>query len=164
MRTDSTRISGEAEAAALDYVKQTYGDEYAPEKPNVYRGRKYAQDAHEAIRPTYIENTPDSVKQYLTNDQYKLYKLIYTRFSGQPDDACAIRTLSYEDRCERSYFQGKRLQDTVRGPSCRVRLPRRMTTTRKCCQKAEEGETLECLGVTPKQTLRSRPQDIRRLR
>ena len=48
------------------------------QKPNVYKGRKNAQDAHEAIRPTYIENTPDSIKQYLTSDQYKLYKLIYT--------------------------------------------------------------------------------------
>ena len=96
MRTDSTRISGEAQAAALDYVKQTYGDEYAPEKPNVYRGRKNAQDAHEAIRPTYIENTPDSVKQYLTNDQYKLYKLIYTRFLASQMMPALFETLSYE--------------------------------------------------------------------
>ena len=80
MRTDSTRVSEEAQQAALTFIREKYGDDYAPATPNVYKGRAGAQDAHEAIRPTDIQNTPESVKAYLNNEEYKLYKLIYERF------------------------------------------------------------------------------------
>ena len=80
MRTDSVRISAEAQREALDFIKKNYGEEYAPTKPNVYRSKKDAQDAHEAIRPIDINKTPDSVKSILDRDQYRLYKLIYERF------------------------------------------------------------------------------------
>ena len=80
MRTDSVRISTEAQAAALDYIKATYGEKFAPVKPNIYRTKKDAQDAHEAIRPINIARTPESVKNILDKNQYKLYKLIYDRF------------------------------------------------------------------------------------
>ena len=80
MRTDSVRVSAEAQAAALDYIKSTYGENYAPIKPNIYRTKKDAQDAHEAIRPINIARTPESVKNILDKNQYKLYKLIYDRF------------------------------------------------------------------------------------
>ena len=80
IRTDSVRIADEAQAAALEYIGGQFGHKYVPEKPNVYKGRRGAQDAHEAIRPTDVHNDPKSVKQYLTSDQYKLYKLIYERF------------------------------------------------------------------------------------
>ena len=79
MRTDSVRISTEAQAAALDYIKATYGEKFAPVKPNIYRTKKDAQDAHEAIRPINIARTPESVKNILDKNQYKLYKLIYDR-------------------------------------------------------------------------------------
>lgn len=80
MRTDSVRISDEAQKAALSYISEKYGNEYVPEKPNVFKGRNNAQDAHEAIRPTDITLTPEMVKPYLDAGQYKLYKLIYERF------------------------------------------------------------------------------------
>ena len=80
MRTDSVRVSTEAQAAALDYIKSTYGEKYAPLKPNIYRTKKDAQDAHEAIRPISVARTPESVKNILDKNQYKLYKLIYDRF------------------------------------------------------------------------------------
>lgn len=80
IRTDSTRISNEAQAEALAHIVEHYGKEYAPEKPNVYKGRKGAQDAHEAIRPSSLAHTPQSLKPSLNNNQYKLYKLIYERF------------------------------------------------------------------------------------
>lgn len=66
MRTDSVRISSEAQEKALDFIKGTYGEKYAPDKPRVYRGKKNIQDAHEAIRPTYIEITPEIAKENLT--------------------------------------------------------------------------------------------------
>ncbi len=80
MRTDSVRISAEAQKSALNYIRENYGEEYAPAKPNVYRSKKDAQDAHEAIRPIDIRRTPESVKNILDANQYKLYKLIYERF------------------------------------------------------------------------------------
>ncbi len=80
MRTDSVRVSKEAQDNARAYIKDNFGQEYVPEKPNVYRSKKDAQDAHEAIRPIDIRKTPDSVQDILDKNQYKLYKLIYDRF------------------------------------------------------------------------------------
>ena len=81
MRTDSVRVSDDAQNMAHDFIMQNYGEKYYPEKPNVYvKGKQNVQDAHEAIRPSYPERTPQSIKQYLDNDQYKLYKLIWEKF------------------------------------------------------------------------------------
>lgn len=80
MRTDSVRISHEAQREALDYIRENYGEEYLPAKPNVYRSKKDAQDAHEAIRPIDVRRTPESVMDILDKNQYRLYKLIYERF------------------------------------------------------------------------------------
>ncbi|MEZ0537755.1 type I DNA topoisomerase [Caldicellulosiruptoraceae bacterium PP1] len=80
MRTDSLRISEEAQRNALDAIKTRFGEKYLPDSPRIYKSKKGAQDAHEAIRPTYIDRTPESLKDSLSNEQYKLYKLIYDRF------------------------------------------------------------------------------------
>ena len=80
MRTDSLRISDEARAAASAYISERYGQEYLPESPRIYKSRGNAQDAHEAIRPTMPELSPDQVKESLSSDQYKLYKLVWERF------------------------------------------------------------------------------------
>ena len=76
IRTDSVRIASEAQDAARTYIAEAFGQEYVPDKPNVYRGRRSAQDAHEAIRPTDIHNEPKALKPYLNTEQFKLYKLI----------------------------------------------------------------------------------------
>lgn len=81
MRTDSVRVSDDAQSMAKDFIVANYGDKYYPEKPNIYvKGKQNVQDAHEAIRPSYPERTPESIKKYLDNDQYKLYKLIWEKF------------------------------------------------------------------------------------
>lgn len=80
MRTDSTRVAAEAQAAAKEYIVGQFGPRYAPEKYNVYKSKGAAQDAHEAIRPTYIARDPESVQARLSADQYKLYRLIWQRF------------------------------------------------------------------------------------
>ena len=81
MRTDSVRISDDAHAAAKDFICKNYGENYYPEKTNIYvKGKQNVQDAHEAIRPSYPERTPESLKPYLQPDQYKLYKLIWDKF------------------------------------------------------------------------------------
>jgi DNA topoisomerase-1 len=80
MRTDSTRVSGDALAAVRERIETTYGADYVPEKPNFYRSKKGAQDAHEAIRPTDMTRTPEAIKRFLTKDQLALYTLIWNRF------------------------------------------------------------------------------------
>ncbi len=81
MRTDSVRVSDDAQGMAKDFILGNYGEKYYPEKPNIYvKGKQNVQDAHEAIRPSYPERTPESIKKYLDNDQYKLYKLIWEKF------------------------------------------------------------------------------------
>ncbi len=80
MRTDSLRISEEARAAANKYIVGTFGDKYLPSKPRYFKTKSGAQDAHEAIRPTDVLITPDSIRGSLTTEQYKLYKLIWERF------------------------------------------------------------------------------------
>jgi DNA topoisomerase-1 len=80
MRTDSTRVSDAALAEARDFISSQYGAPYLPEKPIHYRSKKDAQDAHEAIRPTDVRNTPDAMAQYLGKDELRLYRLIWQRF------------------------------------------------------------------------------------
>lgn len=80
LRTDSTRLSKIAQAEALEFINSEYGPDYAPASANEYKSRKSAQDAHEAIRPSSVDRTPESVKNYLGRDQYRLYKLIWERF------------------------------------------------------------------------------------
>ena len=80
MRTDSTRVSDDALTEARELVSQRFGSGYVPEKPNIYKTKKAAQDAHEAIRPSSAARTPESVAQYLSEDELKVYRLIWMRF------------------------------------------------------------------------------------
>ena len=80
MRTDSTRVSDEAMQMVRSYVSDVYGEPFLPERPVVYKSKKDAQDAHEAIRPTFVGRTPEELKPYLSEDEFKLYHLIWTRF------------------------------------------------------------------------------------
>ncbi len=80
MRTDSLRISNDAMREAADFITEKYGKNYLPSKPRFFKSRSNAQDGHEAIRPTSVSLTPEKVKNNLTSDQYKLYKLIWERF------------------------------------------------------------------------------------
>src|SRR5688572_8195121 len=82
MRTDSTRVSDQALADLRQFIGGAYGAEYVPEKPNFYKTKSDAQDAHEAIRPTSMQYHPDEVRAHLTGDQYYLYKLIWNRFAA----------------------------------------------------------------------------------
>ena len=80
MRTDSTRVADEALADARQFIGARFGPQYVPESANIYRSKKGAQDAHEAIRPTSVEHTPESLEKYLEEDELKLYRLIWMRF------------------------------------------------------------------------------------
>ena len=91
IRTDSVRLSEEAVAGAREMIAERYGAEFVPEKPNVYKGRKSAQDAHEAIRPANLDPRPEDIKASLTRDQFNLYRLVYLRFV-----ACQMADAVYE--------------------------------------------------------------------
>jgi DNA topoisomerase-1 len=98
MRTDSTRISDEARDAAKEFISERFGGKYYPETPRTYekKGKKNVQDAHEAIRPTYIDKSPEKVKQYLTDEQYKIYKLIWERFIASQMESASVSNTSVE--------------------------------------------------------------------
>lgn len=94
IRTDSTRISDEALASVREMIKNTYGEPFLPAEPNIYKSRKTAQDAHEAIRPTDISRRPEAIKSSLTRDQFRLYRLIYDRFVSSQMTPAVFDTLS----------------------------------------------------------------------
>ena len=96
MRTDSLRISDEARSAGNKHIIDVYGSKYIPEKPRYYKSKSGAQDAHEAIRPTIIDLTPQRAKDSLSTDQYKLYKLIWERFIASLMAACLQDTVSVD--------------------------------------------------------------------
>lgn len=96
IRTDSVRVSEEAVTAARDVILESYGKQFLPAKPNIYKASGRAQDAHEAIRPTDLAQTPEKIKVYLSREQYQLYKLVYTRFLASQMQEAIYETLTAE--------------------------------------------------------------------
>jgi len=96
IRTDSTRVSPDAQKEALQYIAQKFGKEYAPEKPNFYASKKSSQDAHEAIRPISLDRTPESLKGVIKPDLHKLYTLIYNRFLASQMTPAKYDTLNID--------------------------------------------------------------------
>ena len=96
LRTDSTRVAGSAQMEVLDYIRSQYGEQFAPNSPNEYKNKQGAQDAHEAIRPTSATRSPESIKQFLSRDQYRLYKLIWDRFVASQMTPAVYDTLTVD--------------------------------------------------------------------
>ena len=105
MRTDSLRLSDEAMAAAADYIKNRYGKQYYYGKPHVFKTKSGAQDAHEAIRPTHVELDPERIQSSLTKEQYKLYKLIWSRFLASQMANAVFDTVSIDTSCAGHTFR-----------------------------------------------------------
>ena len=105
MRTDSLRLSDEAMASAASFIKSRYGAAYYYGKPHVFKTKSSAQDAHEAIRPTHVELDPERIQSSLTREQYRLYKLIWSRFLAS-QMACAVYdTVSIDTQCAGHMFR-----------------------------------------------------------
>jgi DNA topoisomerase-1 len=162
MRTDSVRVSNEALQSVRDQIQQTYGESYLPEKPRFFKGKSSAQDAHEAIRPTYIADDyhPDVLKDHLSNDQYKLYNLIWKRFfASQMNPAIFDKTVvevsggDYLFRSEGEVMKfdgylkmyGRDLEDNDTPED--MRIPAGLT----------QGENLNLLKIDPKQNFTKPP-------
>jgi DNA topoisomerase-1 len=105
MRTDSLRISDEAAANAKQFIIQNYGESFAPKFNRVYKSRNNAQDAHEAIRPTMPNLTPEQAKSNLTSDQYKLYKLIWERFIASQMTNAEYNTVAVDIKADKYTFK-----------------------------------------------------------
>jgi DNA topoisomerase-1 len=160
MRTDSTRISPVAQDEAKAYILEKFGAEYAPEQPRVYaKKNSNAQDAHEAIRPTSIRREPEAVKPYLTRDQYRLYKLIWERFTASQMSSAVLDTMTVDLRAGRATF---------RATGSKIRFPGFMkvyvegnddgaTDEENLLPPLREGMTPERAGVEPKQHFTSPP-------
>lgn len=107
MRTDSFRVSSEAMDEVREYIKNNYDGEYLPEKPNFYASKKRAQGAHEAIRPTFTNLTPEKISQYLTPEQNKLYKIIWERFVSSQMTPARYRLTTAEITCDKALFRAR---------------------------------------------------------
>ncbi len=94
MRTDSLRVSADAQSAAKDFITGKYGENYCPATPRIYKSRSSAQDAHEAIRPSRLTLEPAAIRRYLTPDQFKLYKLIWERFVASQMQSAELSTVT----------------------------------------------------------------------
>ncbi len=105
MRTDSVRISADAQAAARDFIKEKYGDSYCPETPRTFKSKAGAQDAHEAIRPARVELEPQRIRRQLTNEQFKLYKLIWECFIASQMESAVLDTITIDFICEGYIFR-----------------------------------------------------------
>jgi DNA topoisomerase-1 len=115
MRTDSPRLSSEAVDQVRDWIKNRYGAPYLPSKPNVYRGRKEAQEAHEAIRPTSIDLEPDKIRDYLDKDHWALYKLIWDRFVASQMASAVFQQTTVEIKAGDAIFTATGTIPTFQG-------------------------------------------------
>jgi DNA topoisomerase-1 len=154
MRTDSVRVANEAIQEVRGWIKDRFGDTYLPQKPNLYKSRRGAQEAHEAIRPTSMDLEPDKVKAYLDKDQWALYRLIWDRFVASQMPSATFLQTTVEIKADDAiftaagtvpvfqgfmalYVEGEDNQENGNGEK---KLP-----------PLSEGEGLELLGLTPKQ-------------
>ena len=152
MRTDSVRVAESAQREAQEFVTKTFGASYLPDAPRVYRSRRSAQDAHEAIRPTSVHRTPDRVKPHLRSDQFKVYKLVWERFVSSQMASAVMDTLSVDIAADGYLF---------RATGSRVKFPGFLAVYRDLPENGEgqegwlpalsTGETLAVVALDPQQ-------------
>jgi DNA topoisomerase-1 len=150
MRTDSFRVAPAAQHEALKHIEQQYGPEFVPTKPNVYRSRKGAQEAHEAIRPTSVNHLPKDLKTHLDKDQYALYKLIWQRFVASQMASARLNKTTVEIAAGPYLFRATDTRITfpgymkVAGVQTRKENETPLPTLR-------EGEKLDLIALEPSQ-------------
>jgi DNA topoisomerase-1 len=155
MRTDSTRIAGTALGQVRNFIKQYYADEL-PEKPNIYSVAKGAQDAHEAIRPTYVDKTSESIRESLSNEQYKLYSIIWEQFVSSQMKPAKSSTVSVDLQAGKALFRTSSTTMLVKGYQKALKFLA-SREKRNVLPKLEVGEKVECTGFKPEQHFTSGP-------
>ena len=162
IRTDSTRVSSDAQAAARQYIEANYGKEYLPAKPNFYASKKGAQDAHEAIRPIDLTRTPESVKKLLDRKHYNVYKLIYERFIASQMtealyDAMQIEIANGDYSLKASGRALRFAGYTVVWQESKPAGAGEEEETKGLLPPLAEGDPLACLSVKPEQKFTKPP-------
>jgi len=159
MRTDSTRVSDAALNDVRDFIGASYGDQYKPEKPNFYRSKKDAQDAHEAIRPTDVNRTPESLSSVLNADELKLYRLIWQRFVASQMTPAVFDQTTIDIKAGRFTFRSTGSVQKFDG-YLKVYQEGRDDTPKdgsededaeRSLPRVEKGETLKLNSITPNQ-------------
>jgi DNA topoisomerase-1 len=149
MRTDSTRLSGEAVGSAREFIGSEFGADYVPQRPRLYRPKKAAQDAHEAIRPTSVGRTPDAVRKFLNGPQARLYELIWRRFVACQMEPALFDATSADVEAGAALF---RATGSVRKFDGFLRVYGENDDGKdSALPRLEKGESLELAGLTPKQ-------------
>ena len=156
MRTDSTRVSEAALAEVRDFIGKQYGDQYLPDKAVHYRSKKDAQDAHEAIRPTEVERTPDSLAKYLKPEELKLYRLIWQRFVASQMMSAIFDQTTIDIQAGRFIFRATGSVQKFDGflkvyQEGRDEKPEEDDEAERSLPLVEKGETLKRNSVTPEQ-------------
>lgn len=147
MRTDSPSVAKVAQNSALKFIKENIGTEYVPEKPNFYTSRStVAQEAHEAIRPTYVYNTPEKIKKYLNSDQFKLYNLIWNRFIASQMKHAEIKNVKVIAENGKYRFSSESNEITFDG-FLKI-WPVRIDEGQKGLYKVEENEEFNSVNYT----------------
>jgi DNA topoisomerase-1 len=155
IRTDSTRVSDEALKAVREHIEKAYGKEYLPDKPNYFKKSKKAQDAHEAIRPSHMELAPDALKDTLTKDQYKLYKLIYSRFVASQMKPSEYETMAVALNAGDCVFKAAGSRLTFKGYTAAYSSDEEQKDS--ILPALREGEVCPVVSITPKQNFTQPP-------
>jgi len=156
IRTDSVRISEEAQQSARDLISELYGKEYVPDTPRVFKNKSSSQDAHEAIRPTYVSMKPSDVESYLSRDQYKLYKLVWDRFVASQMQNAIYDTITVDVLSEGYLFRAYGSQIKFAGYMVLYKESKDDTTSKEeninnDIPALAEGEKLKLKAITPRQ-------------
>jgi DNA topoisomerase-1 len=154
MRTDSVRISVEALRKGREYISQHFAPEYLPPKSRLYKNKRKAQDAHEAIRPTSFDLPPDFVKPYLDPDSFRLYSMIWNRFIASQMSSAKVEETEFDIRADRYQFRAK--GEVIKFDGFLAVFPQAQKND-KILPKADPGEGLKLLEIEPKQNFTQPP-------
>lgn len=154
MRTDSVRISDEALGRARSYIAETYSTEYLPDTPRLYKNKKKAQDAHEAIRPTSFDCPPEKIKSFLKEDEFRLYSMIWKRFLASQMNPALVEETQFDISAGRYQFKAK--GEVIMFDGFLTLFPRKNEDD-KILPKAEEGENLSLQDLESKQNFTQPP-------
>ena len=159
MRTDSLRIADEAAEACKNYIETTFGKEYYPSKKKVYKTKNSAQDAHEAIRPSDMNLSPERLKGVLTSDQYKLYKLIWNRFVASQMKNAELNVLSVDISCNNHIFKSSAYDIAFKGfmAVSGIEDDEQDEKRKDKVLSLEKGEVLNLDSITPNQNFTEPP-------
>ena len=154
IRTDSVRVSDEAVSGARKFIQDNYSKEYIPGKPRVYKNKRKAQDAHEAIRPTTFSLPPEAVQPYLKKDEYNLYRIIWNRFIASQMSSAQVEETVFDIRSGKYQFQAK--GEVIKFDGF-LALTAKEKKEEEILPKVEAGEELKLIDLESKQNFTQAP-------